>query len=577
LPPSTRLPPLDLGDATDAHVVQRSGSRARRAGRDAALVEASVIESQHHRAKRHDLGRREQLALDVVLDSRVKEKNAHEFLSADATRLPTSRPNLPGNPPETPAKNRRAREVGEFVPARIETPTPSDVTGSYGPAAIAWTESTLGVVLRPWQAHALTRAFEHRADGSLRWTYVVLTVSRQSGKSVLARAACSWRLDASELFGEPQHVLSTANLRSTARNVWEQAAIRLERKLGALVRYGNGQEIVTLADGSSWIVVAANRNAGVGHSLSMVFVDEAWNVGREVVVDALAPTTLERVDPQIWLVSTAGEASSALLLDYRATAIAQASSPDTATVLIMEWSVPQEAAIDDVESWRQASPHWSPRRRDRVAELYRTLPERSFRRELLNQYVTSSRAWITDLQWLRCLDRDAELPGEGGTIAVESAFGSTIGPTPFGLVLAVRDADGRVIVRGQAYAGTTELWAAVEALAATRRGLTLVHAEQFRHHVPRMRGVIVEKVGYADQVAGYGPCLQAIAAAELRHVGEPALSEQVLIAASTTTERGTALSTRASEGPIFLARALVWAAGHELRPEQRAKPIIAAA
>ena len=104
-----------------------------------------------------------------------------------------------------------------------------------------------------------------------------------------------------------------------------------------------------------------------------------------------------------------------------------------------------------------------------------------------------------------------------------------------------------------------------------------MHAEQFRHHVPRIRGVIVEKVGYADQVAGYGPCLQAIAARELTHAGEPALSEQVLIAASTTTERGTALSTRASEGPIFLARALVWAAGRELQPEQRRKPIIAAA
>ena len=86
LPPSTRLPDLDLADASSAHVVQRSGSRAQRVGRDRATVESSVIESQHHRAKRHDLGRREQLALDVALDDRVKEKTVREFFDADATR-----------------------------------------------------------------------------------------------------------------------------------------------------------------------------------------------------------------------------------------------------------------------------------------------------------------------------------------------------------------------------------------------------------------------------------------------------------------------------------------------------------
>jgi len=47
----------------------------------------------------------------------------------------------------------------------------------------------------------------------------------------------------------------------------------------------------------------------------------------------------------------------------------------------------------------------------------------------------------------------------------------------------------------------------------------------------------------------------------------------VLSAATVSVpDRGTVLSSRDSSGPIFLARAMVWAIGHELRPEARAKP-----
>ena len=45
----------------------------------------------------------------------------------------------------------------------------------------------------------------------------------------------------------------------------------------------------------------------------------------------------------------------------------------------------------------------------------------------------------------------------------------------------------------------------------------------------------------------------------------------------TIPDVGTTLSARRSPGPIFLARAAVWAIGYELRPGRKGKPLTVAA
>jgi hypothetical protein len=124
-----------------------------------------------------------------------------------------------------------------------------------------------------------------------------------------------------------------------------------------------------------------------------------------------------------------------------------------------------------------------------------------------------------------------------------------------------------------------ELWARLDELAATRRGLTLLHSPAFVGHVPgSLRGVKAIKVGMAEQFAAYGPTVAAALEARILHEPNAALDAQILSAATVSVpDRGTALSSRDSAGPIFLARALVWAVGHELRPEARRRPLIVAA
>jgi hypothetical protein len=468
---------------------------------------------------------------------------------------------------------RRPSEEVELVPPRLETRRPSDVVGSYGAEAAGWIERYLRDDLRPWQRYALERVLEHRADGSLRWRRVILTVSRQSGKSILSRGLCGWRVGAADLFDEPQEVLHVANLRATASRIWTPAARTLEETLGVTVRRSNGQEAIELVDGSAWRLAASTLDGGVGSSVSLAFVDEAWRVSRDVVDGSIAPTMLERASPQLVLVSTAGDGGSTLLIEDRDAAIAELDDPDEARILLLEWSAPPEAYPDDRDAWRLASPHWTPARLEALEHAHATSSENDWRRQYLNQWVLAARSWIAPAQWSAAAEAELELPSSpAGTLAVNDRDGQ---PGACGYVLAIADDAGDVVVSGRAFPTRRALWAELELLAARRRGLVLLHPASFERHVASLRGVTTQKVGTAEQRAGYGPTLAAVVDGRLRHDGDPELTRQMLTATPVTIpDVGTTLSARRSPGPIFLARAAVWAIGAELRPDRRRKPLI---
>ena len=366
-------------------------------------------------------------------------------------------------------------------------------------------------------------------------------------------------------------MLHVANLRATAARIWTPAARTLEASLGAIVRRSNGQEAIELTDGSAWRLAASTLDGGVGSSVSLAFVDEAWRVSREVVDGSIAPTMLERRSPQMILVSTAGDGGSTLLIEDRDAAIAQLADPDTARILLLEWSASPDAYADDRDAWRQASPHWTPARLEALEHAFATSSEADWRRQYLNQWVLASRSWIGAGQWAAAAG-DVALPAApAGTIAINDQDGR---PGACGYVLAVADGD-RVLVRGRAFATRRALWAELEALALERRGAELLYPASFEKHVARLPGFHASKVGTAEQRAGYGPTLGAIVDGRLTHDADDELTRQMLTATPVTIpDVGTTLSTRRSPGPIYLARAAVWAIGAELRPERRPRIMV---
>ena len=303
--------------------------------------------------------------------------------------------------------------------------------GTYGPEIAAWALDRPRLHMRPlnglrwWQDVGLRRAFEHDAEGRLVWRTVMISAPRQVGKSYLERIACAWRLHQAERFGGPQDVLHVAHKLVGAQEVWRPAARWAVATYGRdAVRLANGEQRIEIPDGGRWMIQAANEGAGVAFSLSMVLVDEAWCVSRTVVDAALAPTMAEAEQPQIWLVSTAGEAArSELMAGYRALALGLEEPGPDDDILLVEWSAPPDPDldIDDPEVWRAASPHWDARRLTAVAEARRNVGELEFRQQWLNQWVAQLSPPLFDANVWPAARWDDLIPAGRPTFGVDVA------------------------------------------------------------------------------------------------------------------------------------------------------------
>jgi hypothetical protein len=463
---------------------------------------------------------------------------------------------------------------GGFTPPRLFTRKPADVTGTYGPEAAKWARESLEIELLPWQAWALDRILEHRADGSLRWRIVVLTVARQSGKSVLGRVGCGWRTtSAHRLFGEKQLVLSTANKQATAREIWQDAAYTLiahDPNLRLRLAQGN-EEIRMLPQGGGgrWLVQAATANLAVGLSVSMGLVDEAWNVDRQAVEAGLVPTMLQRKSPQLWIVSTAGDSGSDLLHVYRTAALRQLEEPDRAEVLLLEWSAEPEALIDDREAWKAASPHWSEGREAYIAAQLEILPEQTFRTQLLNQKVDALGGWLTRAAWEGCKAPTIDLRSGGSAERLHAVIEYAADGQTFGMVVAQRVED-RIVVRSWLLPTIDSLWARVCELP---RDALLLQSVGFKDRLPlapcETKPVGLPELRLATRYAGRAITDQIVA-----HNGDPELTAHVLAAVIAYSEQGPVLSMSRSPAPITLARALVWGLGAILERDQSARPMV---
>jgi hypothetical protein len=271
-----------------------------------------------------------------------------------------------------------------------------DAVGSYGELVEAWSLERRGRRLRWWQRLYARRLLEHDADGRLVWVTAILTVARQVGKTYVLGDLCGWRLHAGERLGAEQLVLSTGKDVAVVREMQRPHRLAAKRDRETYhVREVNGQEEIEIfEDGSRWMVRAKEGVYGI--TATMATVDEAWKVLASVVDDGIEPTTVEADDAQILLVSTAHRRATALMVGRRARALEHLGDGDGP--LLVEWSAPPDAELDDREAWRLASPHWTPRRERLIGQRLEGAlagesddvdepdPMSSFRTQWLNQW-----------------------------------------------------------------------------------------------------------------------------------------------------------------------------------------------
>jgi len=450
--------------------------------------------------------------------------------------------------------------------------------GSLGGEFCRFAEQRAGGELRWWQRLVAARLLEVDDQGRLCWEAAVISTARQVGKSWWLRELCLWRIHQADRFGEPQDVIHTGKEVAVCREVQRPARVWAkghQRQRDYKVREVNGQEeIEHLATGSRWMLRA--KEAVYGYSVSLGTVDEAWKVPAAAVDEGLAPTMVEREQPQLVLLSTAHRRATSLMLDRRGAALLDL---DTGTGdLLIEWSAPRGGDTGDRGAWRQASPHWTPRRQRLIDAAHRRMqagesvpdaddpdPQESFRAQWLNQWPARkapeqgpTEPLLPDGVW-DGLREDA--PGAVGPVWVgledDFGVGAAVG-------CCRRCDDGRLELDGWTRADWDSAIADVLALAAgVRVRRVLVGASMFDRLPADLRRIAEPRAAAATRTGLALLRDLALSGGVVHDVVTGELDDAVGQAHVRENDSGLFLVAR---GPTHLVKAVVWALAGAHRP-----------
>jgi hypothetical protein len=464
---------------------------------------------------------------------------------------------------------------GASWPRLMTVPHPR-AAGSAGPEFIRWADKRTQGRLRWWQRLAATRMLEVDTDGLLVWDTVLLSMARQLGKSWLLRELCLWRIEQGDRWGETQDVLHTGKDLAVVVEVQRSARVwaRPQQQLYE-VREANGAQRIEYkpGHGGRWLVKA--KGAPYGYTISSAVVDEAWNVEANYIEEGVAPTMVERVSPQLLLVSTAHRLATSLMLTRRRAALdhLETGMGD----LLIEWSAPRDAEIAEPSGWRQASPHWSQQRERLIRRKLDAIaagetldpdepdPEQSFRAQWLNIWpnrhsVPDEQDLLPDGLWEQLAEPG--VTGDGPLwVAVEDDFGK-------GAAVAAASVldDGRIEVDGWRCQDWDTALADAAALGEHRRIRKLLVGASMLSRVPPGTVPPPEPAGSRETRPGLALFRDLAAGGMLVHdVTTRHLDDAVGQAQVKEQAAGLALTSR---GPTHLVRAAVWAvqAAHKPAP-----------
>lgn len=424
-----------------------------------------------------------------------------------------------------------------------------------------------GLELFPWQVEAARRAMAVDAAGAWVHPTVGVVVSRQNGKTKLAARRI---LAGLFVLGDFQ-LIHLAQDRALPREVFAEVATlisdspQLSKYLAARsgIRFTNGQESIRLRDGSTYRILAPTESAVRGYAkVGFVLMDEARTQTDLAVWSAVSYTQRAHGNPTRWLISNAGDPDSVVLNALRDRGRKAAAGADDPGVAWLEWSAPDDAAVDDpLGAWVPANPALGRTIRGTtlLEELRNDEPDR-FKTEALCMWVdTTTRQAIPWDAWQACADRELEAVEPGGPVW----FALDIDPERehAALILAAKDDAGRLVV------GLQRVWSpADEATIATDvEALWETWAPQDIGYDPNTVGGIVDrlpglpwaKVTGSDWVVACGQTLDAVVGRVLVHADQPELNAQVAAAGRRDTGEGLwRMSRKDSETPIPAAVAL---------------------
>ena len=240
--------------------------------------------------------------------------------------------------------------IGAVKP-RIHSPL---LKGASRIAEVADLAEKIGMPLLPWQRFVLEDMLKVDKDNMFVRKTSLCLVSRQQGKTHLARMRI---LAGLFLFGE-KNIIGMSSNRNMALDTFRQICNTVEdhpflKAQVRQIRYANGQESITLLNGARYQIVAATRDGSRGLSCDLLYIDEAREVSEEAF-KAAVPTTRARPNSQTLITSNAGDAFSTVLNNL----VSRAKETPSKTFGYYEYSAPMEARQDihNRNYWAMANP-----------------------------------------------------------------------------------------------------------------------------------------------------------------------------------------------------------------------------
>jgi phage terminase large subunit-like protein len=441
---------------------------------------------------------------------------------------------------------------------------------SYGGQVAEVAKRLLNVELMPWQLEALTGQLEHDDDGNLIRRRSLVSVARQNGKTMALKALILWALtEEPKRRGGPIMVISTAHQLDLAVEIFESLAPILDKEYGAKVKWSYGRNEVIMPDGTRWLVQAATPKAFHGFSPTYIVADEVWNISRDVLLNGALPSQRVMKSPLLSCWSTAGTEDSAAMLQMREEGLRAIDEGKTTKLYMAEWSVPP--GVDPMTSpdlWKMANPALGyTLEPDVLADEAEQVDKAAFLRASLNVWISSELSWLPPglFDSLKVDDIPA-----GGVLAVDSSIDESL----YCGVRAQRMGDDLIGVTVEFLADSlARCWQAIEESAKTCERIALTPSLFDIAPASLARKKVI--VGYAELATHTGTIKQLITEGRVVHTGEQMLLEHVDRAVGVKTQRGYALSSQRSSGPITLARCMIFAASLIAKPPSRAKPAIA--
>ena len=283
----------------------------------------------------------------------------------------------------------------------------------------------MGLSLMPWQRLVLRVGSEVDERGLPKYSTVVCTVPRQCGKSTLSMLLVLERLLMHQK--QPQRCVFAAQkvqvgIDFWTGDIWERIkAAGFDKRYGIRVHRSVADPKMELSNGGHMRILApGGRGAGHGATYGLAVIDEAWVFQDARIEGGLRPTMRTIPDSQLVIISNAGGPSSLYLRDKVDRGRAAVEHGKQTGVAYFEWSSDSDE-INEPRVWREAIPAFGHTvSESKIRQEFESLPELSFRKEVLNQWVDrDSDEAISRGYWMEC-ERKGTYPVGQIVVAVDA-------------------------------------------------------------------------------------------------------------------------------------------------------------